>query len=382
MPGGGTREGSRRLLGIIVGAVAAALLLAAPAAANTYRPTRFGDPSPGACKPNDCSLREAVRAANSHTGADTIVLRQGHYNLKIPGLDEESAAMGDLDVTGSLTVVKRSGDATPVIDGNDVDRIFDVRVGSAALALNGLRLRDGNPGPGSGGAIRVFASGTAGLRIANSALVSNNATFGAGIYSLNRVAIVDSTLADNPGGAVYAATAHKKLEVSGSELTGNTASYVAGVFGNGPVIAEHSTFTGNDAGATGSGGGIYASQPGDKVEISDSTFTGNKSGYVGAVYANGPVTVARSTFRNNDSTISGSGGGLYASQPNANVQISRTSFIGNKSGYVGGAYANGATSVANSVFRNNDSTTQRIGRRPLRQPAAGEGGHLGQHLHR
>jgi CSLREA domain-containing protein len=50
-------------------AVAAFLILPSVALANTYKPTRFDDPRPNGCKKTDCSLREAVIAANAHPGA-------------------------------------------------------------------------------------------------------------------------------------------------------------------------------------------------------------------------------------------------------------------------------------------------------------------------
>ncbi|HEX5984013.1 MAG TPA: hypothetical protein VFY69_07395, partial [Solirubrobacterales bacterium] len=47
-------------------AIAAVLLLCATAsaAAATYTVTRTDDPIPGPCEPADCSLREALTAAN------------------------------------------------------------------------------------------------------------------------------------------------------------------------------------------------------------------------------------------------------------------------------------------------------------------------------
>ena len=58
--------------------------LAAPAVAQatTFTVTRRDDPSPGACAASDCSLREAVRAANAGSGGDRIVLPAGLYRLR------------------------------------------------------------------------------------------------------------------------------------------------------------------------------------------------------------------------------------------------------------------------------------------------------------
>ena len=62
--------------------------LAAPAATlgDTFAPTRFDDPPPNKCKPSDCSLREALRAAGNRNGRDEVALRRGVYELEIPFL--------------------------------------------------------------------------------------------------------------------------------------------------------------------------------------------------------------------------------------------------------------------------------------------------------
>ena len=56
--------------------VAVAVVLAAvPAAqARTYEVNARNDAKPNGCTAEDCTLREAVIAANAHRGADTIVL--------------------------------------------------------------------------------------------------------------------------------------------------------------------------------------------------------------------------------------------------------------------------------------------------------------------
>ena len=82
---------------------------------------------------SDCSLREAVQAANTDaavdgctagTGADTIVLSAGTYVLS-PGstADEDNNASGDLDVLSDITI-EGAGAATTVIDGNGTDRVL------------------------------------------------------------------------------------------------------------------------------------------------------------------------------------------------------------------------------------------------------------------
>ena len=117
---------------LVAGCLAAVALLATASAASavTYRPTRTDDPPPDGCKKKDCSLREAVIAADAtpiHTVV-TIVLRPGRtYRLTRPGPNEGAAATGDLDLTGPNTIVKTKGrGARAIIDGDGLDRIFDV----------------------------------------------------------------------------------------------------------------------------------------------------------------------------------------------------------------------------------------------------------------
>lgn len=48
--------------------------------------TRFDDPPPGICLPDDCSLREAIIDTNADSGADTITLpKLGHSGVHQPG---------------------------------------------------------------------------------------------------------------------------------------------------------------------------------------------------------------------------------------------------------------------------------------------------------
>lgn len=57
-------------------------ILGSSAQAATFEVTRTNDPAPNGCKKRDCSLREAVIAANNRNGADAIVLpRRATYRL-------------------------------------------------------------------------------------------------------------------------------------------------------------------------------------------------------------------------------------------------------------------------------------------------------------
>src|SRR4051794_31869873 len=104
-------------------------------------------PGDGACDTADktCTLRAAVMEANSGSG-DAIVLPAGHFKLTIapvltavgrddgdpgPGVD---ASHGDLNMLVPMTIRGAGANAT-VVDGNRVDRIFDVQADSAISDL-------------------------------------------------------------------------------------------------------------------------------------------------------------------------------------------------------------------------------------------------------
>src|SRR5690348_16785670 len=74
---------------------AALLVLAGAASAETFTVTKTGDTADGKCDA-DCSLREAVIAANATEAPDTIVVPSGTYQLSIKGAEEDEAATGDL----------------------------------------------------------------------------------------------------------------------------------------------------------------------------------------------------------------------------------------------------------------------------------------------
>jgi len=81
----------------------------------------------------------------------------GTYFLYRGGTDEDNASTGDLDVLENLNV-QATYRNRPVIDGNDIDRIFDVH-GSHELTLSGLTLKNGtvvSGGINGGGAIRLY----------------------------------------------------------------------------------------------------------------------------------------------------------------------------------------------------------------------------------
>jgi hypothetical protein len=157
------------------------------------------------------------------------------------------------------------------------------------------------------------------VRVSNSILSGNAASFGGGIYnSGGAVTVSNSTLSRNSasyGGGID--NAGGTVTVSNSILSGNSAQYGGGIYNaSGTVtVSNNSTLSGNYAtpdyfGHGGYGGGIYNS--GGTVMISDSIISGNTAYVFG---------------------LSGAGGGIY-NDPQGTVRVENSSRItGNTSGF-------------------------------------------------
>src|SRR5688572_13512219 len=92
---------------LFLSAIMPNLLLIPPLRAAVFDVTTTVDEADGSCADGDCSLRDAILAANSSSDADnTINLPQGTYSLTLADAGEEDAGLiGDLDVfTNSLTI--------------------------------------------------------------------------------------------------------------------------------------------------------------------------------------------------------------------------------------------------------------------------------------
>lgn len=88
-----------------------------------------------------CTLRAAIMEANALKGFKRILVPEGAYTLTIPGRGENSAATGDLDITGDLEI-KKSGDGLVVVNGNGIDRVLEV-FGGIRVTINGLYIQGG-----------------------------------------------------------------------------------------------------------------------------------------------------------------------------------------------------------------------------------------------
>src|SRR3989344_4612299 len=177
---------------VTAGAMVVMFFFAAPAFAATFTVTKTADTNDGVCDA-DCSLREAIGAANALPGADIVTLPAGTYMLSIGGTGEDANATGDMDITGDLTV-DGAGNATTIIDGGAIDRVLTVILG-AIVFIDSVTIQNGNPGAGAG-AGGILDSGT--LTLTNSTVTDNTGeNFGGGISNSGTLSLIDTTVSDN-----------------------------------------------------------------------------------------------------------------------------------------------------------------------------------------
>jgi CSLREA domain-containing protein len=150
------------------------------ALADTFQVTKTLDTRDGKCDA-DCSLREAIIAANQHAGPDTIVVPAGKYVLQQIG-QENQAAAGDLDILDDLTLIGEGAEST-LIDGNQIDRVFKIH-SPAVVRLSGLTVQNGNANDNGGG---IFNQGT--LTLTDCTLSGNSAKNGGGISNTGRLTL-------------------------------------------------------------------------------------------------------------------------------------------------------------------------------------------------
>jgi hypothetical protein len=92
-------------------------------------------------------LRSAIQAANAKSNSDTIIVPAGTFKLTIPGANEDADLTGDLDINGKVTM-KGTNAASTIIDGNNLDRVFQVLSGK--VQISNLTIQHGRANIGGG----------------------------------------------------------------------------------------------------------------------------------------------------------------------------------------------------------------------------------------
>ncbi len=279
-------------------------LTATSVLAATFTVTKLADTSDGVCDA-DCSLREAVAAADAAAGDDSIMFDGAVFGsaqtITLSGVNIVVAGNGNL-------VIEGPGAGLLTISGNNASRIFTNNIG-AVTTLDGMRLTAGN--------------GDSAVNTGRAGAVYNNG----GTLTLRRVLIAGNSAAN--GGGLNTASAGTTL-VEESVISGNTASGSGGGlqnFSTSILTIVDSTISGNTSnGTTGGGGG----QINGTVRVANSTISGNSApaGSGGGFASNGALLEITNTTITGNSSLS-NGGGLHRATTNINAFLRNTIIAGN-----------------------------------------------------
>ncbi|RIK91088.1 MAG: hypothetical protein DCC71_25245, partial [Proteobacteria bacterium] len=296
--------------------VALSLCFASSAAAAVFTVTKTSDGNDGVCDA-DCSVREAVQAANLEPGS-TVLVPAGTHRLTLPppariANHPGDGSGGNLVVNAPMTITGAGRgatilDARPEGSPQGGDRVLAVFV-DGDLALSGVTITGGmllsqldqgggvqvlggrlalsdseivrnvTNGAGGGMVIGHDSETPAVVSIVRSEIAENTSLGGGGgIFTVNNtVSIVDSVIRDNRsvrggGGGVINMDSGTRFNTPQALLRVLRSTVSGNVSGN-PAI---------DPLVGGIGGGIFNSS--GRVEIENSTITGN---LVHGVYVEG-----------------------------------------------------------------------------------------------
>jgi CSLREA domain-containing protein len=314
---------------LLTACIAAALLVpSAPAEGATLLVTRTDDPAPNGCQPNNCSLREAIIAANNRPGPDVIQLKGRTYDLTRVGANENNADRGDLDIKRDTTINGKGKNDT-TIHAHTIDRAFHVVSPGAEVVLRDLEIKRGEDDAASlegGGGIATV-----------------------GQLTLQRVRLARNNAPSCCAGAIWASGNEARITIKGSIIRENDSSGCCGAMfltSQARKTIINSRFVDNQA-MTCCGGAIY-NQGAGKIVVRSSSFDGNSTGQCcgGAIYdqGNGRILIRSSSFESN-LTTNCCGGALYK-QSGGRIVVRSSTFHDNSSTCCGGAiYAQDAAAV-------------------------------------
>ncbi len=331
------------------GAVAPSVLPSVPLAVFTV--TKTADTNDGACNA-DCSLREAISAANASAGADAIVVPAGTYTLTIAnagGTNEDNNATGDLDINGPVSISGAAQTTTIIQAGttnaNGIDKVIafnPICTSAVNMSLSDVTVRFGRNSQNAANPDFSYTGG--GIDVCNTA---------AGTFSMSNVLVDQNTNLNSYGGGVNfdsVAPANGSFNITGSTISGNRTTSAASIIKNGGGInlfadAHNVTITntaiiGNTSAVE--GGGVYARHTnGGAILIQGSIINGNTAASRGGGVSNSNFGVSTLTL-NNDGFVQNNisqgtvlntesrGGGIFVSAQNtSSTTINEMSITGN-----------------------------------------------------
>ena len=305
----------------------------------------------------DCSLYEALEAANSDAARDACPAGNGAdtINFSVTGIisifDPLPYIAQDLTIIGP-------GAAQLAITGNDVIEIFEIETG-VSVNLSMLTIADGYSGRGSaiyklGQLTLIDCVVDSSRTVLSGAILNSSGSF----MSIDRCTILNNR-APTGGGAILN---EGVLNIYNSTFSGNIAdSAGGGAILNKSVLTIYKSIFRNNS-AVGDGGAIYNE---GRVTASESTFEGNSASDEGGVMylASGALNSMSNTFADNSAA---EGGAIYVVGAAVDsVYLTNSTFARNQASYRGGALIDPEDSssyvspiiIKNSTFVDNVATS-------------------------
>lgn len=340
---------AKPILCLLASAIAWSFALQGASAA-TFEVTRGDDPQPDGCLVSDCSLREALAAAQATPEADTVLLDAGQYFF----------TLGELQVVGEVTLEGAGMDQTQVIGPGGIGvlrvtghshltavRLSLVSDGDEALVIDdegAATLREVKVPQDSGSVMAAGdapGSGTATLRVEHSTIASAIVCF----LSQSSCRVSDSVI-----GAVYVEGTEAALHLDRVEVVGPYIGIL--VQGGGAVTIQDSTI--HDALLP-----LVLNQ-GDAVDaadvwISHTRFIGNG----GPIGGNREATIHLDDVEFRDNIVDASNltqPAVLLAQTGPSWRFDRALIVGNRGGGYGAAVTvepGGAVGLFNSTIDDN-----------------------------
>lgn len=252
----------------------------------TFTVTKTVDSFDGVCD-SDCSLREAVQAANANATADEVTLPTGVLRLSIFGATEDANASGDIDVTQDITI-RGAGAALTTVFQDAGDRVFDVVAAGADVTMRDVTIEGGrSPLDEQGGGIDHPQPGDLVLErvvMRGNVAVGSSTGYGGGIHKAGgRLVVSDSAVIGNVangsgfGGGIFVTMLSTAVTMTNVTIADNRANQNGGgIFSNNAIAATFVNVTITRNHSTNGAGGVDGDVGGFRFRssvVSDNTRT-------------------------------------------------------------------------------------------------------------
>ncbi len=327
-----------------------------------------------------CTLRAAIMQANYSIGSDTITLPAGTYQLTRPG-DDDSAVLGDLDITDSLTI-QGAGSGQTFVDGNGVviaDRVFQITASAIVTSFSSLTIQNGKKDANTfdeGAGIYWDGAGSQ-LHLTDVIVENNTARYAGGIY-LNYSTLGDSVTLDHvilhrnsasaaAGGLGVNLGDFATFHLLNSQVYGNTAYEGGGLYFQESTLSydlssvsiENSQIYMNTASLS-AGFENHSGDTAAPVTMLHTDLYQNHADYYGGAIGNyGTLSISTSTLDSNSATSRG--GGIY-NYEGGHLDLNQSTLSGNTAQFGGGIYTElfvyntGTLTMTNSTLSGNSAS--------------------------